>query len=281
MWWAFAGVVADAHARHDGDMEAADPTASFRADGGDVGVLLCHGFTGTPASLLPWAKALAAAGYSVRLPLLPGHGGDVAAANRSSWTDWFDRVDQEFLALAATCRQVVVIGLSMGGALALRLAEVHDVAPGPSVAGLILVNPSVRLSTRERWLLPVLRRLASSARAIGNDIAMESQDEYGLPRTPLHAAASMARLHTVVAADLRRVRAPMLMYTSATDHVVGPESAKLIAERVGSTEVERVVLHRSYHVATLDHDAPLIVEGSLAFLQAHTGAGASRPTVTS
>ena len=67
----------------------ADP---FAADRGPIGVVLSHGFTGTPASMLPWAEHLAAAGYTVRLPLLPGHGTRWQDTNRSRWTEWYGAI---------------------------------------------------------------------------------------------------------------------------------------------------------------------------------------------
>ncbi|MDT4933686.1 MAG: carboxylesterase, partial [Pseudonocardiales bacterium] len=66
----------------------------FSADGGPVGVILSHGFTGTPASMRPWAQHLAAAGYTVRLPLLPGHGTSWQETNRTRWQDWYGAIEQ-------------------------------------------------------------------------------------------------------------------------------------------------------------------------------------------
>ena len=94
---------------------------SFRAGAGEVGVLLCHGFTGSPASMRPWAGYLAERGYRVAVPRLPGHGTHWRDLNLTEWTDWYARAEQEFNILRRECRQVFVTGLSMGGALALSL----------------------------------------------------------------------------------------------------------------------------------------------------------------
>ena len=122
--------------RHVPVLPGAEP---FQADGGDVAVLLVHGFTGTPQSLRDWAEHHAAAGLTVRLPRLPGHGTRWQELNRTRWPDWYAAVERELLALAASGHRVVVGGLSMGGALALRLAQEHP----DHVAGLVLVNPAV------------------------------------------------------------------------------------------------------------------------------------------
>ncbi len=103
----------------------------FAADRGRVGVVLCHGFTGSPQGLRGWGEALAASGVSVRLPRLPGHGTTWQEMNRTTWDEWYGEVDAAFGELRERCSSVFVAGLSMGGALALRLAEQHGAtSPG-------------------------------------------------------------------------------------------------------------------------------------------------------
>src|SRR4051794_33938106 len=154
----------------------------FSADGGDTGVLLCHGFTGSPQSLRPWAEALARAGHTVRLPLLPGHGTTWQDMNRSSWRQWYDEVDAAFTELRSRCSAVFVAGLSMGGALALRLAEQH----GENVAGLVLVNPAVHVRDRRLLALPVLRRGAPSVPPVRDDIKKPRGTQLALHPPPPH-----------------------------------------------------------------------------------------------
>ncbi len=239
----------------------------FRHDGGQVGVLLCHGFTGSPASLLPWAHALAGEGYSVDLPLLPGHGTAWQDLDRTSWPDWFAAVERSLLALADRCSTVVVGGLSMGGTLALRLAQQH----GTVVRGLVLVNPVVSVDDRRLLALPVLRRVSRSVAGISNDIAKPGQDEVAYDRTPLRALHSQIRLWRLVRQDLPLVTQPILLLHSETDHVIGSVSTPQILAGVSSTDVTATVLHRSYHVATLDHDAPEIEKSSIEFVRRITG----------
>ena len=269
----------------DASVALAHAIEPFSADGGPIGVLLCHGFTGSPASLRPWAQALAEAGLTVRLPRLPGHGSTVEAANRVGWTDWFDCVNREFTKLSARCEQVFVFGLSMGGGLALRLAEVHHGGiPGANgvarsgkrdggvVAGLVLVNPSVVVTDRRLFLLPLLRRISASSPGISNDISMSGQDEAALSRVPHQALASMLAMNKLIRRDLAKISAPILLYRSVNDHVVGPQSAALIQAEVRGP-YERRDLPRSFHVATLDHEAGDIIDGSLAFVKEHSTAG--------
>jgi carboxylesterase len=240
----------------------------YRHDGGQVGVLLCHGFTGSPASLRPWAQALADEGYSVDLPLLPGHGTSWQDLDRTSWPDWFAAVERGLLALADRCSTVVVGGLSMGGTLALRLAQQYDAI----VKGLVLVNPVVTVDDRRLLALPVLRRVFRSLAGISNDIAKPGQDEVAYDRTPLNALHSQIRLWRLARQDLSLVTQPILLHHSVTDHVIGASSTPLILSGVSSTDVTTNVLERSYHVATLDHDAPEIEKSSVEFIRRITGA---------
>lgn len=230
----------------------------------DVGVLLVHGFTSSPASLRPLAEHLAGAGFRVDAPLLPGHGTTWQDMARTGWQDWYAEAERAYVALAATCRAVVVVGLSMGGGLALRLAERYD------VAGVVLVNPSVGSRDPKMRLLPVLSRLVPSLPAIGDDIAKPGVTEYAYDRTPLRAAASMRGLWRDVTAGLSLVTAPLLLFRSVTDHVVDSSSAATILRSVSSPERTEHLLHRSYHVATLDYDADEIATRTEAFVRDHT-----------
>ena len=102
--------------------ESAQP---FYAGDARVGVLFCHGFTGSPWSLREWAGFTADAGYRVALPRLPGHGTSWQELNQTTWRDWYAAVERSFRDLRADCDVVFIAGLSMGSALALRLAEKH------------------------------------------------------------------------------------------------------------------------------------------------------------
>jgi carboxylesterase len=241
-------------------MPGAEP---FRHDGGPVGALLCHGFTGTPQSLRPWAEHLAAEGLSVRLPRLPGHGTTVAEANLTTWPDWYAELDRAFGELRARCDQVFVMGLSMGGTLALRLAEEH----GDAITGLVLVNPSLLTKRPDRFLLPALRLVVPSWKGIASDIKKPGSVELAYDRIPMKAAYALSKLWGTTRADLEKVTQPILMFRSSEDHVVEPDSGAMLLARVSSSDVREVVLHDSYHVATLDNDAPAIFDGSLAFVR--------------
>ncbi len=238
----------------------------FRTTTGTVGVLFIHGFTGSPASLRDWAERTAAAGYRVSLPRLPGHGTHWQDLSVTSWQDWYACVDRELTDLRASCDRVFVASLSMGGALALRLAEHRP----RDVAALILVNPAL---TAHSPLVPftgILKHVVKSVPGIVND-AVADIDESGYSRTPTAGAHAMYKLWCDVRPYLDLVRCPLLIFRSATDHVVPPSSVEIITRQVSSLEVTEHVLRNSFHVATMDNDAGFIVDTTLDFLAARSG----------
>lgn len=230
---------------------------------GRVGVLLCHGFTGSPKSMLPWAQHLEQAGFRVSVPRLPGHGTSWRELNQTSWTDWYAAVDRAFADLRDQCDQVFLAGLSMGAALALRLAQQR----GPAVAGLVLVNPAINLTDPRMRILPVLARAMPSLASIANDIAQPGVDEGGYDRTPLPALHSQSLMWADVRRNLAAVDQPLLVYRSRTDHVIDVSSVNLIEAAVSSANARYRWLDRSYHVATLDYDAEDIFNGSVEFFR--------------
>jgi len=250
-------------------MPGAEPFA-FPGHGSDArtGVLLIHGFTGTPMSMRPWADHLAGEGFAVRCPLLPGHGTRWQDANASTHAQWTTTVGEAFDALAAECDQVFVAGLSMGGTLAIRLAEVRPDA----LAGLMLVNPALLTQRLDAKLLPLLARITPSWAPIASDIKKPGVVELAYPKLPTRAMMQLRRLWAVTRGDLPKVTAPVIVFHSAEDHVVEPINTQVFLDGISSTDTTEVVLRDSYHVATLDNDAPLIFSGAVDWMRARSGA---------
>lgn len=234
----------------------------FRHDGGEVGVLVCHGFTGSPQSVRPWADYLAERGLSVSLPLLPGHGTHWQDMAITGWQDWYAEVDRELWSLRERCSRIFVCGLSMGGALTLRLAAKH----GDAVSGIVLVNPANKVHGLAAKALPVVRHLVRTTKGIASDIAKPGVAETGYDRVPLHAAHSFRRFLQMLDPELPQVTQPLLLMHSPEDHVVPPADSARILARVSSRDVTERLLEHSYHVATLDHDAPWIFEETYGFI---------------
>ncbi len=230
--------------------------------GRPLGVLLLHGFSGSPASMKPWAQFLAEKGYAVEVPRLPGHGTRWQDLNKVAWTDWYAEAERALDRLRETTEAVVVGALSMGGSVALRLAEER----GADVAGIVLVNPFVSSTRKELKALPLMKHVVPSTKGVVNDIKKPGQDEVGYPRLPLKGLAAVVDMWRAVVPDLPKVTQPLLYFRSSVDHVIDDSSSRTVLGAVSSRDVEERILTESYHVATIDNDAPRIFEESAEFV---------------
>ena len=208
------------------------------------------------------ALALAGAGLTVELPLLPGHGTDVADMVPTRWEDWSAAADAAYIELATRCESVVVVGLSMGGTLSIWLGERH-----PEIAALVLVNPLVVPPDADTvaFIDSVIDGGDELAPGVGSDIALEGAVESAYAELPLRAARSLFAAAAGVEAALGSVTCPILLFSSPQDHVVPPVSGDRLVEGVKGP-VERIVLERSFHVATLDYDKDEIEARTVQFV---------------
>ena len=238
---------------------------SFRSPGrgelASIGVAVCHGFTGSPVSMQGWSESLADAGFAVNMPLLAGHGTSWQDLARTPWEHWYRDFEAAYLELAGRCETVFVAGLSMGGALALRVAALHP------VAGIAVVNPGLTFSDKRAKYSKLLRHVMKSVPAIGNDIKLPGVSEHAYARTPVAAVYQLSQLFEDTISRLPQVTAPTLVFRSTVDHVVPDTSLDMLKERIGSRELQVVPLENSYHVATMDNDAPLIFSQSADFFR--------------
>lgn len=237
----------------------------FAFAGGPTGVLLLHGFTGNPSSMRPMGAWLAERGHTVVGPRLPGHGTSWRQLARCRWQRWVEEAASALEGLAARCETVVACGQSAGGAIALHLGATR----ADLLAGVVAVNPYVR--DRRHALLPLARPFLRTVRGVGSDIKRPSQEELAYERIPIPAVVELARMLKAVRRELPSMRLPLLLFESAEDHVVPAGTADYVLGRVGTTAARRVVLADSYHVATLDNDAPTIFEETDAFVRELAG----------
>jgi carboxylesterase len=234
----------------------------FAQAGRAAGVLVLHGFTGNPQSMRPLAEALAGAGYTVDLPLLPGHGTVVEDMIPTRWADWSGAAESAYAKLAASCDQVAIVALSVGGTLACWLAEHHA-----EIRGLALVNPFIDAPVES--FRDVMRGILESgtevAPGVGSDIKKEGMAELAYPGTPIAAGLSLFEGIDATAADLGKISCPVLLLSSRNDHVV-PSSSGDVLEAGVVGPIERIWLENSYHVATLDNDADEVTRRVLTFV---------------
>lgn len=233
------------------------------AVGSGTGVLVVHGFTGSPASVRGVAEAMASAGFDVELPRLPGHGTSIDDMLTTDWASWSSEVDRAYSRLAERAERVVLVGQSMGGTLVLGTALDHR-----EIAGVVCINPATRLRHPDE--LELIEDLIEGGLAVapgeGPDIADPDAVDVSYPGSPLRPLLSL--VHEGIAPITDRfgeLTMPLRLFTSRQDHVVDPADSDHLAATYGGP-VEHTWLERSYHVATLDHDRELVISESVAFV---------------
>ncbi|MGD9001742.1 MAG: alpha/beta fold hydrolase [Anaerolineae bacterium] len=242
-----------------------DPSA-FHLEGGTTGILLIHGFTGSPPAMRRVGEYLHGRGLTVSAPLLPGHGTSVERMNRCRWSDWTEHVDRALADLRSRCQTVFVAGLSMGSVLTLYLAAHHD------LPGAILYSPGVKVANRLIHLTPLLKyvipRVAKSSESDYTDPEAEryawSYEEY-----PAYAAHEFLKLIRRVQRLLPQVTCPLFIIHSTGDHAIAPNSAEYTYAHVGSPDKELVTLRNSGHNITVDSEWETVAEKTYAFIRAH------------
>lgn len=230
----------------------------------DAGALVLHGFTGNPSSMRELAEAFAAAGFHVELPRLAGHGTAVVDMIPTRWADWSGDAERALGVLTTRCSKVVVAGLSMGGALTLWLASRH-----PELAGIVCINPAAQPLADEMMqaIAGMVDGGIDTFPGIGSDIADPNVNESSYPETPVRALQSMFVDGVApLSVSYPSIRVPLLLFSSVNDHVVDPAQGDFLAGAYGGT-VERVMLERSFHVATQDYDKQVINDGAVRFAE--------------
>lgn len=246
----------------------ADPSPFF-LKAGPVGVLLVHGFTGTPKEMWPLGVYLHERGLTVSAPLLPGHGSTLAEINRANWRDWVAGVESAFVHLKQTTTRWFLGGFSMGSLLTLWMAAHHD-----DIAGIVLYAPALRIVdwriNLTPWLAPFVRTYRQSGESDLHD-PEAVQWMGGFERYPIAAAAELWHLRRHVQRDLSRVRTPALVVYSEGDRAIHPRSGPEMVRRLSQqAPVETLVLRDSGHAVVADREWETVAEATYRFVQRHS-----------
>jgi carboxylesterase len=242
--------------------------APFRLDGElPESVLLIHGWTGSPAHMRDLGGRLNDAGYTVVCPLLAGHGTSLEDMARTGWRDWIRSAAEPAMEIRAGGDALHLVGLSMGGLIALLLSGVLD------VASVTTINAPQLVRDRKARLAGLYRgssRIDRTGEPVPAPTEMrEYQQQYD--GTPVGTAAELTDLIRAARRTLGRVTCPALVIQSKTDETVRPKSAEIIYDGLGSVEKGLVWLERSRHVAVLDVERDVIVAAILDHLGATMG----------
>jgi carboxylesterase len=218
----------------------------FLLPGGKRGVLLVHGFTGSPAQMRLLGDYLQARGYTVFGPRLCGHGTTVEEMAETGWRHWYSAVEDGYHILKALCDDVAVAGLSMGALLAFNLAAEYPVRKVASLSAPVFI------ADRRMPLLPVYRMFRKYVPQKRRKVDVDPIYDIYYELAPLSALDSLVKLISHVDALLPGVDTPALVIQSRNEHTVRSESAEHIYGRLGSRAKELVWLEKSGHLITLD-----------------------------
>jgi carboxylesterase len=231
----------------------------FTAEGGRIGILVSHGFTGTTQSMRPLGEAFAKEGYTVSVPRLTGHGTHHEEMEGTTYQDWIASIDEAYAWLKERCDVIFMAGLSMGGTLALYIAQNH-----PEIRAISLINAAVDVPSMAAVNdMQDVRFLD----AIGSDIKKAGVAELAYEMTPVASVKQLLKFMAEVRSNLSKVSCPALIFVSREDHVVPPDNAQIIYDGISSEEKVIIEMPDSYHVATLDNDQQRIIDETLAFFK--------------
>lgn len=229
---------------------------------GDDGILLVHGFTSTPDSMSYLAKRFSEKGFHVEVPLHPGHGTNWKDLNRVKYRQWTTGLELAYEKLSERAKNTSVLGLSMGGTLAIYLAENH-----PELKALFLINHALFMGNPAVPISGFLKLLIKRVPAIASDIKDPETTELAYDGTPIGGIHQLYKLIKQVRPKLSEIHQPTLIFKSKEDHVLPLKNAPFTMEKISSEKKALIWLENSYHVATMDLDKDIIFEKCFEFLK--------------
>lgn len=243
---------------------------AYSAGTGRTGVLLIHGFTGSPGEMRPLGEYLEDLGYAVEIPILAGHCTSVEDINRTHYSEWLRSGEEAYQSLQRRTDKVVVIGHSMGGLVSIYLANRFP------VAGLVCSCAPVYLVNWLAWLTPVIGifmpvRPDTASRNPDIDLYLG-----GYRQMPVRAVANFTSLLRKIRREIGQVQAPILIQQARLDMTVRPESAPYLFDHVGSAQKQLKWYERSGHMVTVDVEKQQVWEDIVAFVkqvEGGTGSG--------
>lgn len=240
------------------------------------GALLLHGFGDTPQTLSLLAKRLKSAGYGAYAPLLPGHGRNMEAFKKSGADEWAHAARSAFVEMRHRYRSVSVVGLSMGGALAVALtAEVREVSALVLIAPYIEMPRSFRAAALTHWLWGRFAGeiSAQSPQSIHDPIEREKSLAYGaVTGSALYQLLKVVRRARKA---LPSVKAPTLLIQSRDDPRCSPRGAEQAVKKLGAREKKLVWTEGAGHVITVDYGRERVYAETISWLNTHTRRGAA------
>ena len=241
--------------------EILSPSFFYRA--GPTGVLLIHGFTASPAEMLPLGEYLHHRGISCLGVRLAGHGTSLRDLLDTSWLDWYAAAAEGLEELDKYCDQVFVAGLSMGGLLAVLLAREYP----QRLRGLSLLAPAFYPCSPflflASWLRPFVKTIHKSERS---KTYLRENDLFSYPSMPLPALTQLYRLIKEGRRALPHIVHPTQIFLGKQDHTVKPASGLHLFNCLGCEKKGLIYLPNSGHILTVEPDAPTLFAAVYRFI---------------
>jgi len=240
----------------------------FFFEGGPVGCLLVHGFSGSPPEMRPMGEYLAGKGLmTVQGVRLAGHGTSPEDMATTTWRDWVASAEVGLRELEVHCEQVFVAGLSMGGLITLHLAAHH------SVAGIVAMGTPAYIADWRFRLLPLARYFIRwFTPDIESDLTDPEAEKHlsAYQVLPIPCLVSLGQLIRLVRQELPQVKVPALIMQGEKDHHVPADSARIIFEELGTAEKEIVWWPNSGHCITVDSEREAVWARAYEFIAKHS-----------
>lgn len=247
----------------------------FYFAGSATGVLLVHGYTGSPPEMLPVARYLyARGGYTISGPLLPGHGTQPENLLHIRWQQWANAVNFAYRELSARCERVFLVGLSLGGVLSLYQAEMLADNADSKLAGIVTLATPIYINDWRAPLAPIVKHIirwqGTQHTSMADKVSVRNKaavkEIWSYLRAPSHAAHQVLIAIKNTRRHLGVIKTPILIIQSHYDTTAPPPSAQIIFDSVSSTDKQLIWLENSNHVITIDYEREQVLQATYDFI---------------
>ncbi|MNP10038.1 Thermostable monoacylglycerol lipase [compost metagenome] len=242
-------------------MENIDLRQEFFFAGNETGCLLIHGFTSTPAEIRELGERLSEVGYTVLGVKLAGHGTVVEDLEKSTYKDWIRSVEEGYERLNGICSSIHVVGHSMGGVLALYVAENYEVNKIVTLApALVTNNKAAKYAGIVKYVMKY--------KIWDKEERPEEESQYllGYSKMPLSSIAELNKLQRFIKKSLHNIVRPLLIIHSIKDQSIHEKGIELLVNGVSSKEIKKVYLNDCGHNITVEREKSKVFQEVISFL---------------
>ncbi|KUO50315.1 MAG: hypothetical protein APF76_11440 [Desulfitibacter sp. BRH_c19] len=218
----------------------------FFLEGNHIGCVLIHGLSGSPSEMRLLGEYLHSKGYTVTAPLLPGHGTKPEDIRNFSWQDWYQEVAKALSQIKGRCTKIYLIGLSLGGLLAL-----HGAVNRLPISGVVTMAPPIHMGNRLSYTAPLLKFFRKSVKKDRNPSTINGNYRVTYNEQITHGIHELLKLRGKVKRGLSKIKKPVLIIQSKDDKVSLPTGAQYLHNKIKSPLKILKWLANSGHVITM------------------------------